>query len=60
MSLFILGFLLLHPGRERCEVTKTFFRCQTGSLTSLLEYTSDDLPDLMYVASSCFSSVLVL
>lgn len=60
MCLFILGYLLLQPVREKCEVTKTLFRCQTGSLISLLEYTSDALSDRRCVASSCFSSVFVL
>lgn len=60
MCLFILGYLLLYPVQEKCQVTKTFFRCQTGSLTSLLEYTSDASSDLTCVASSCFSSVFVL
>lgn len=54
MCLFVLGYLLLLMVREKCEVTKTFFRCQTGSLISHLESASDALSDLICVASSCF------
>lgn len=54
MCLFVLGYLLLLVVREKCEVTKTFFGCQTGLLISPLESASDALSDLMCVTSSCF------
>lgn len=51
---FCFGYLLLLVVREKCEVTKPFFRCQTGSLISSLDSASDALSDLVCVMSSCF------
>lgn len=51
---FVLGYLLLLMVREKCDVTKIFFRCQTSLLISPLESASDALSDLKCVMSSCF------
>lgn len=53
MCLFVLGYLLLLVVREKCEITKTLFRCHSGSLISSLESASDALSHVFYVILHC-------